>query len=208
MWCHTPERAGKVKASPRWEQRTCSGWDGYSLPMLERDRRGKKQGNIRERAQARACIWEQTRLRNWIGKNSKWGRRKKLIEGRGREWRGDGEQRRKGWCKVGAVVEEVRFDGRNDGEKLIQSETFQEVRGKTKRNERRGQAEEKEKGPLVVALGGMIAHLTTDAHELNKLSFPFLCQFPQSSSSQPANSVSHYMNGGKMAGGEVFFFLC
>lgn len=101
-------------------------------------------------------------------------------------------------------MEEERFDRRDDGEKLIRSETFEEVRDKTKRNERRGQAEEKEKGPLVVALGGMIAHLTTDAHELNKLSFPFPCQFPQSSSSQPANSFSHYINGRKMAGGAAF----
>lgn len=106
---------------------------------------------------------------------------------------------------MGALVEEERFDRRDDGEKLIQSETFEEVLDKTKRNERRGQAEEKEKGPLVVALGGMIAHLTTDAHELNKLSFPFLCQFPQLSSSQPANSFSHYINSRKMAGGVVFF---
>lgn len=57
----------------------------------------------------------------------------------------------------------------------------------------------------MVALGGMIAHLTTDAHELNKLSFPFLWQFPQLSSSQPANSFSHYINGTKMAGGAVCF---
>lgn len=63
----------------------------------------------------------------------------------------------------------------------------------------------KGEGPLVVALGGMIAHLTTDAHELNKLSFPFLCQFPQLSSAQPANSFSHYINGRKMAGGVVCF---
>lgn len=106
---------------------------------------------------------------------------------------------------MGAVVEEERFDRRDDGEKLIQSETLEEARDKTKGSERRGQAEEKEKGPLAVALGGMIAHLTTDAHELNKLSFPFLCQFPQSSSSHPANSFSHYTNGGKMAGGVAFF---
>lgn len=102
-------------------------------------------------------------------------------------------------------MEEERFDRRDDGEKLIQSETFEEAQDKTKRNERRGQAEEKEKGPLVVALGRMIAHLTTDAHELNKLSFPFLCQFPQPSFSQPANSSSHFINGKKMGGGEGFF---
>lgn len=47
---------------------------------------------------------------------------------------------------MGALVEEERFDRRDDGEKFIQSETLEEVRDKTKRDERRGQAEGKEKG--------------------------------------------------------------
>lgn len=50
-----------------------------------------------------------------------------------------------------------------------------------------------------------MAHLTTDAHELNKLSFPFLCLLPRPSSSPPAEAFSHYIGGRKMAGGEVFF---
>lgn len=86
-------------------------------------------------------------------------------------------------------MEEERFDRRGDGEKLIQSETSEEVPDKTKKDGRRGRAEEKEQGPLSVVLGGMIAHLTTDAHELNKLSFPFLCQFPRLSLQQPAWSL-------------------
>lgn len=105
------------------------------------------------------------------------------------------------------AAEEERFDRRDDGEGLIQSETFEEVRDKRKRNERRGQAEEKEKGPLVVALGRMIAHLTTDAHELNKLSFPFLCQFPQFSSSpgQLILSLHQWQKDGRRQ--SLFFFL-
>lgn len=53
------------------------------------------------------------------------------------------------------------------------------------------QSKEKGGGPLVVALGRTIWHLTTDAHELNKLSFPFLCQFPQPPSTrvEPARSL-------------------
>lgn len=43
--------------------------------------------------------------------------------------RGKGVRRR--------VAEEERFDRRDDGEELIQSETFEEVRDKRKRNERR-----------------------------------------------------------------------
>ena len=56
------------------------------------------------------------------------------------------------------------------------------MRQNKKRDRRREEEkkEGKEKGPLAVALGGTIWHLTTDAHELNKLSFPFLCQFPRS----------------------------
>lgn len=105
--------------------------------------------------------------------------------------------------------EEERFDRRDDGEELIQSETFEEVRDKRKRNERRGQAEEKEKGPLVVALGRMIAHLTTDAHELNKLSFPFLCQFPQfsSSPSQLILSLHQWQKDGRRQSLSFFFFF-
>lgn len=69
--------------------------------------------------------------------------------------------------------------------KLIRPESKNDVGGGMKQHKerdarRRGEKEEKEKGPLVVALGGTIWHLTTDAHELNKLSFPFLCQFPRS----------------------------
>lgn len=117
---------------------------------------------------------------------------------RKRQKGGDGEQGRGG--------EEERCDRRADGEELIQSETFEEVRDKSKRNERRGQAEEKEKGPLVVALGRMIAHLTTDAHELNKLSFPFLCQFPQfSSPSQLILSLHQWQKDGRKQ--SLFFFL-
>lgn len=94
---------------------------------------------------------------------------------------------------------------RDDGEELIQLETFEEVPDKRRRNERRGQAEEKEKGPLVVALGRMIAHLTTDAHELNKLSFPFLCQFPQfSSPSQLLLSLHQWQKDGRRQ--RLFFF--
>ena len=49
-----------------------------------------------------------------------------------------------------------------------------------KKRDEGGEKKEKDKGPLVVALGGTIWHLTTDAHELNKLSVPFLCQLPRS----------------------------
>ena len=49
-------------------------------------------------------------------------------------------------------------------------------RDRRREGKKRGEGE----GTISVALGGTIWHLTTDAHELNKLSFPFLCQFPRS----------------------------
>lgn len=73
--------------------------------------------------------------------------------------------------------------------KLIQPESGKKKHvGGGRRQTREGLEEEegkkeKEKGPLAVALSGTIWHLTTDAHELNKLSFPFLCQFPRFPSS-------------------------
>lgn len=56
----------------------CQGW--------RETRRGKNQKKIKERAQARAWVWEQTRLKkNGIGKNSIGGTTKKWIEGREEE---------------------------------------------------------------------------------------------------------------------------
>lgn len=65
---------------------------------------------------------------------------------------------------------------------------------------RQNKGEEREKGSLAVALGGMMAHLTTDAHELSRLASPVLCRFPS------AVLLSHYSGGRKTAGGEAFFF--
>lgn len=84
------------------------------------------------------------------------------------------------------------------------------MRQNKERDARRGK-KEKGKGPLAVALNGTIWHLTTDAHELNKLSFPFLCQFPRSpppfTRIQPACSLikSQMMEGHRGVKNKYFY---
>ena len=87
-------------------------------------------------------------------------------KGKRDEMRGGGMMRQEGWRKL---IQPVSKNDVGGG-----------IRQNKERNEKRGKREKKDKGPLVVALCGTIWHLSTDAHELNKLSFPFLCQFPRS----------------------------
>lgn len=80
--------------------------------------------------------------------------------------------RRERWRKL------IQPESKNNvGGGIKQNKKWDQRREEVKKKKRR---EEKAKGPLAVALSGTIWHLTTDAHELNKLSFPFLCQFPRS----------------------------
>lgn len=108
-----PEKGQERSTCPQdvsltWsEERTRSGGDGNVLPTPERDtERQTGERDIRmegrdERKSAHVCRHACVYLgaakvgKNWIGKDSKWGRRKKLIEGREEET-GGGEMGKRG----------------------------------------------------------------------------------------------------------------
>lgn len=84
----------------------------------------------------------------------------------------EGAQRHEGWHEQGDEERDDRDDETGELEENENSHrlktALEEVCDETKR------AISSRGGPLEVALGGTIWHLTTDAHELNKLSFPCL----------------------------------
>lgn len=77
---------------------------------------------------------------------------------------------------------ETQRDDRERWRKLIQPRSKNDcgkgMRQNKEEDEKRGQGKKKEEGPLAVAHGGTIWHLTTDAHELNKLSVFFSVNSP------------------------------